>query len=94
MPIVSVVATRRLVRQQVDRHVSSTPVVGAIFSMWAVMIAPLGSFRDRFGWCLLPFVVEAVVVGLSVAYWRLSGLEREVERVRRAHAWAREGSPT
>ncbi len=61
---------------------SGTPVIGTIAGCLAVALLPIGTLLDRLLWAWVPAVVEALVLGAGIAYWKWSGLEDEAERLR------------
>jgi len=69
VPITALLANRRLLLRNEDRHVSGIPFVGSILGLFALLLAPLGSLAERFVWSWVPFAVEATVFGVSIAYW-------------------------
>ena len=74
LPTAVLLANRRIVLANEDGHVSGIPFVGSILGLFALLLAPMGSLGERFAWSWVPFAAEAVVFGLSLAYWHLSGL--------------------
>lgn len=74
VPIAVLLANRRLVLANEDRHVSGIPFVGSILGLFALLLAPLGSLAERFVWSWVPFAVEATVFAMSLVYWHFRGL--------------------
>lgn len=79
VPILALLANRDRVLRGEDRHVSGLPVVGSLLGFLAVVVAPIGTLRERLAWAWVPLAVEATVFGLCLVFWNLSGL-REAQR--------------
>jgi hypothetical protein len=84
---------RDLVLRGEDRHVSPVPVLGAIFGLLAVVIMPLGLFRQRAWFVPIPLAMEFVVWLAYRRVWDRSGLRQREEAVRQRARGAGAGAP-
>lgn len=75
-------ANRGIVLRNEDRNVSGTPLVGSIAGTLAVLLAPIGTFRDRVVWAWVPLALEVALYGLLLALWSATGLRARAERQR------------
>ena len=83
-PVLVLLAKRRFIRNNEDRSVSGTPVLGSVLGFVAILLAPIRTIGDRLTWSWAPLAIEASVLALLFAYWKLSGLAREADRQRRS----------
>ena len=83
VPIGAFVANRALVLRNEDRHVSATPIVGSIAGTLAVLLAPIGTIRERAVWAWVPITLEVTVYVVLVVLWIATGLEARAELQRR-----------
>lgn len=76
VPFAAMLTARGYVVRGEDKHCSTTPLVGSIAGVVAILVAPLATLGARVVWVGSPLVLEFGVLVLVGLVWRVLRLDR------------------
>lgn len=76
VPFAAMLTARGYVVRGEDKHCSTTPLIGSIAGVVAIVVAPLATFGARVVWIGSPLVLELGVLVLVGLVWRGLRLDR------------------